>query len=497
MKEKLLKINYLNIVITLLMVAILFVRIENNLLKYISCITVVIISVVLSIVLKKLDSKKIKFEYYYLIFAIILGILYLIFLPVAENPDSNADYLRSLEISNFNITTPIKDGKVGREYPKTIDKVYRLVRIKNVKYKDVKETLDYKLEGDTKFYEYANKAFYAFPCYIPQAVGIGIGRLLNLPIYYQSIIGRAFNYAVFVFFVFLAIKFIPVKKELVFLIALLPITIQEAISLSPDCITIATSILFVSLIVHFKVSKNILSKKWKILLFLIAILLSLSKIVYVPICFLIFLLPNECFKTKKEKYVYCMLLSFVSLGINLLWLTKSSQYLVAYKAITDSKQQLQFIMDHPLRYVLIMINTFEVFCIDWINQLIGYALGRYHIGIPAIIITIFFVLLLRSIISNSNNNKKRLFNKFNMLYITAIVMIVAVLICNSLYLECTPLFVGHIDGIQGRYFTPLLLIISMIFMDNNKEKENNNNSLIRYTVLANILAIVFIINYFI
>jgi len=181
--------------------------------------------------LKKCFKNNLPLHKIYLIFAIILGGFYILGFPPSQLPDDTPDYLRSLEVSQFHITSIQKGKSVGREMPTNIKKVY-----KAKKYNDVIKNKDIKLNKEKDFLTFANKALYAFVCYIPQAIGVGIGALLGLPIFLQITLGKILNYALFVLLLYLSIKFIPSKKMLLFFIALLPITMQEAASLSPDAI---------------------------------------------------------------------------------------------------------------------------------------------------------------------------------------------------------------------------------------------------------------------
>lgn len=82
-------------------------------------------------------------------------------------------------------------------------------------------------------------------------------------------------------------------------------TMQEAVSLSPDAMTIAVSIALISFILYFRNGpEKALQKKHFIILSALLIALSLCKIVYLPLCFLIFLIPTKCFQSKKQKYLF-------------------------------------------------------------------------------------------------------------------------------------------------------------------------------------------------
>lgn len=491
MKEKLQKLDYLNIVMTLVAILYAILKIEGIKNTIISVIIIIFASLFTNYVLKMMRRKNIKLEYIYLIFAIVIGIGYLIALPVVKIPDSRNDYLRSLEISNLNITTTKKGTKVGRYYSTNIDKVYRLENKSGVKYKDINLIKDRELNDEKKFYTYATKSLYAFVCYIPQAIGVGIGKLLNMSIYNQTILGKIFNYALFVLLVFTAIKYIPVKKELVFFLAMLPMTVQEALSLSPDSMTIATSIFFVSMLIYFKTSKEMFNMKWKIILFIISILLSMCKIVYLPLCFLILLIPKDKYNSKKEKYIYCSILLLTVVVLNLTWLRYSSRYLVAFLGRSNSSLQLKFILGNPIKYCFIIFNTIDLYSIVWLEQLLGLSIGIYSIPTFSVYIISSAFLLILYTIRNDKSKKQFLFNNIEKGYTLLIALGTFILICTSLYMQWTEPYLNYIDGIQGRYFIPLVLLISMVFM--TKEKDIKYKNTITYSVLINVAALVAVV----
>ena len=47
-----------------------------------------------------------------------------------------------------------------------------------------------------------------------------------------------------------------------------------------------------------------------------------------------------------------------------------------------------------------------------------------------------------------------------------------------------------IEGIQGRYFIPLLLLLAGAFMSNKKNDMNLNNNLVLFMICANVMALI-------
>ncbi len=450
---------------------------------------VLVVEILFFFFLKNQRKKAFPLEKTYLFIAIFFGLLYIFAFPLSQLPDERSDYLRSLEVANFHATSVQKGTAVGREFSTHIDKVYS-----SETYEDMKDVSNLKLNEETKFYTFSNKSLYAFVCYLPQALGIGISSLLGFSIVFQSLLGKIFNYAFFVLLMYLSIKYIPFKKILVFFIALLPMTVQEAASLSPDAMTIAVSVALISFVLYFRngtIKK--LQIKHLVCLSLLVIALSMCKIVYLPLCFLIFLIPQERFQSKKQKYLFCSILSIVVIILNLTWLNISSQYLVAFESRSNSSEQLKYILSNPIRYIGTIFNTIDSYSITYLGQMVGQSLGVFNVQTSSVMVIVSLVILFYLIVKREKTKevKEAVFSFKEKIFILLMALGTLLLMFTSLYMQWTAVYSDFVDGVQGRYFIPLLLVFAMLFM-NKKEKVSKaeDYNLVSCSVLTNIMALI-------
>ncbi len=427
---------------------------------------------------------RLKIETLFLIFSITFGIFYIFGFPPSQLPDDSSDYFRSLEVSEFHLTTPKKDKVYGRSYSVNVEKVYS-----SKSYSDVISNMNMKLEGKKKLYTYTNKSLYSFVCYIPQAIGVGIANILKLPIVFQILLGKIFNFSFYVLAIYLAIKYIPVKKELIFFMSLLPISMQEATSLSADSMTIWATFSLFAFTMWSKIKEIKFTKRHYIILSLLLLFISLSKIVYLPLCFLILLIPTSCFKSKKQKIIYCCFVLFVSILFNMIWLKISAPYLDQFMSSrkSNSSDQLMYIISNPLEYVLILFNTVDKFLFTYSEQMIGYSLGAWTVNTSYIFAAVSLIMLLYMVVKN--NRKVFLLNNYEKIFSFLILIGTTLLIFTSLYLQWTELRAHFVDGIQGRYFIPLIPIVSLLFMTKNDEEKINFCSLM-IVIMFNIVALI-------
>ena len=445
-------------------------------------------------VYKKWNGSNIKIENIFLFTIIPLGIFYLLAFPYGTIMDEQNHFLRIYEITDGHFISVINEKGQGGNF---LTSSFAQIPPKVVDYETQAEMFHVKAIEDKSFYEFSNTVLYSFICYIPQAIGVGIGKLFNLSFIMQVFMGRATNFICYVAIVYFAIKFLPFKKGFVYVIATLPITMQEMVSLSPDALTIAMSIAIVSFTLYMIYTKKDQMNKFQIaMMCVISIVLSMCKIVYLPLCLILFLIPKERFGTLKKKNIMILTLAVFVVSINLGWTAHVSRYLDSGVNGSSSSEQIDYIIHNPHKLVPIAVNTMsnENVIGQILLSMFGALLGYYkvHVFLPYIymLIAIFIVSLLIENEKIVENGKKMLigFCAFS----------VVVLMGLSLYIQWTPLKNEWISGIQGRYFIPIMLLLAILCT--NKKIEFKGKLLNEYTLLfillANLSAISQIILYF-
>ncbi len=440
---------------------------------------------------------KIKPEIAFLIISIPIGLLYCIATPFGKTPDEITHATKALDISYGHFLSKAnEDGEAELTYSKQLDNIFSL---NNKTYEDYFDSINDKSNNEETVYKFSNMALYSPICHLSQAVGILITRLLGTDLIVQLYAGRIMNLLVSLFLIYFAIKYIPFNKILVILIALLPISMQEMASLSSDALTIAISLFYVAYILYLRFDDNKLElnkKDWFILI-LSTLIVSMSKIVYLPLCLLLFLIPERKLKSKKNKILKLGSLFIGVTVLNLLWIAYSSRFLIEYNIGVNSKEQVLFILKNPIQYLFIMIRTLNIYFQEWWLGLVGYDLGifgLYTINISYIYAYSLSIVLVCLLFVNETNNVK--IDKTTRIICVIIFICIAILIFTSLYVQFNKVKNTQIIGIQPRYFIPLLLLIPIIC--NNRILVFNKNVdykyLFMYIIFLSIHTLSFIIN---
>ncbi len=435
----------------------------NGNIKYFILLAFIVVELLMFIIVRKYKDK-LSIEKLFLLLIIPFSIMYMVFIPIGRVPDEGGHLYRAYEISNGHLVSDLDEKNQGGrntpiEYIELFDTKYD-----RISYKD--EIDDIQSERNTEMYfsVFANTSLYSFVCYLPQTIGIFIGRVLNLKPLFVAYMGRFTNIAINISIIYLAIKLIPKKKELLLFISLMPMFLQELISLSPDGFTNALSMLLLSLVLYFRNRDKLISNKEVALLGLVCMILSQCKIVYIPLCLSIFMIPYTKFGNKKNKYLKIGLVLLLTVSLNIIWLSISSKYLMEFNEGVNSSEQLKYILTNPLNYIVAILRTIKMYYSLLIKNVIGGSLCYFDVNISTIWIAIYyFIIFMTSIFDDEK------IEKINIFLILFIVLSIVGLIFTSLYIQWNPYQNTFVDGVQGRYFIPLLAYLLYIININKKK----------------------------
>ena len=409
-------------------------------------------------------KKEINIEKMYLIFAITLGILYVIISPVFTQSDESFHFIRAYQVSRFHFFSK-RDNIQAYDYmPKSIlDTLYddndKWPEIKN--YTDSINENKIKLDKKNVIRVDVRASNYIFINYLPQAFGIRIGTILDLSPYMLGLLGRIFNLVACILLYYFGLKIIPIFKKTYAVILLMPTVISYAASMSADGLITAFAFLLIALVTKFIYEKKKMDWKSIILFLIIVTYVSTCKMCYLPLIGILLFIPKECFENSKKRYIFSISLIVYGVLCGLLW----------YKL---SATELQSGVDYP--FVTRMIN----FCEAYINSMISNA-GSYLFNIvggnymyqnrvhPYIILPIIYLLLF---ISTIKSEEKSIELRYMYKVLTAgIIFIVVTLIGYALYFGNTTFGEPTIIGIQGRYYVPVILLLPL-YIKGSKIKTN-------------------------
>lgn len=406
------------------------------------------------------NKKDLKPEKALLYIVPIFAILMSITIPVSRGHDEFAHWIRSYEVSEGVLLTPIIDNQAVTTLPKAVQNVVAEREKAVFKYVDAIKLLDVKIdENDVGPFYNPNAATYCFVQYLPQATGINIGQLFTDNPLLLAYMARLVNLITCMIILYFAIKLIPFGKNILLLIATIPIAIEGFTTMSPDGITIAICALFIAYLLNVIFNKEKCGKKEIIILTVIGAIVSLCKIVYLPIVFLSLMIPKNKFESRKKQVLSILTIIMVGVICNLVWLYIGSSVLLDTNT-SGSVSKVSTILSMPILYAQKLISTFLNGSNNYFLSLFGGQLEWNEVARTDIIPYILAILALVATFSESK--LKNAFNKFQKIIICFVIISIILLIFTSIYIQWSGKDYAYINGVQGRYFLPILCLVLFI-----------------------------------
>ncbi|MBP5204842.1 DUF2142 domain-containing protein, partial [Candidatus Saccharibacteria bacterium] len=424
-----------------------------------------------------------------LIIAIPLGLLYVFTIPVGRSVDEPTHYYRAYDISQGKFVSDSNENGGGAEVS---IKYQEAIRKENVSYVDYSPRLSITAsnEDEKEFVLYGNTAIYFFTCYLPQSVGIFIGDLLHSPILVGAYLGRLFNLLFFILVIFFSIKKIPVLKSAIFFVSLLPMMLHQAASLSSEVMTYIAAVgLFAFVMYHlYRKTKAGFTIKDYIIMCTLCVLLGMCKYAYLPLCLIVLIIPMEKFGTKRRKYLSIGLLAGGIIIMNIIWFFIAKDLLKLQQlGGYDVNSQLQYILHNPIKFIVAIMNTVAYKGWSTIGSAVGANLEWFDVGINDLLVSLvvivfcFSIYRYREVVISPSLKHAAIF----IFIITTIGFIVIE------YLTWTPMGANYVDGIQGRYFLPMLFMVPLFFMKTSKKQSLQQTSVPKLQKIDQSMSFVF------
>lgn len=472
--------------------------------------TIVGLSVVILVIVLSEKSENI-----FAAMALIFGLIFMIIITPMSPPDEQKHYEYSYQLSSYMMGQGKNHTKIEREYQDYTHFAGHM---------NVSDTYSAFEEEINKDYEHEDKyeiitenndideATY-FLCYIPQAIAITICRLLSLNFYKLFYAGRLFNLLFYVGCVYFAVKKTPVHKTLFGIIATMPIFIQQAASYSYDACLNGCMLLVASFLFDWLNKKDTISNKEIIELFLIILYLIPLKVVYSLFIFCFAFVPYEKFGSKKRKYVALFIL-FIPVVILLFnFFTPYIEKVIKnFKETIDFNYELNliatsdellsqaakdpyyvgYIVRNPGEIIALYLRTIRLCIKVWFYEALGRSLSGVSLVLPLKINHFMLITLLASMFIKENYVTPI---KVRVSFI-AIACAIGIFAMTGMLLTWTAIGSEIVQGMQGRYFSPLLFFVMTVINNPKIYLPKITNKYIIYAqVLMMFEVIVYVLSY--
>ena len=431
---------------------------------------------------------RVKLEWVFLAVALSLGFLYMLTMTPLSIPDEPFHYVTSLHLSST-MMSPFSDNFTRAsdfDFPCgfghfNVPSGY--IRLLN--------------EGIQSTYSYTvpprNLGYHTYPVqYLPQAIGVSLARLLGLNFLGLFYFGRFFNLLFFVLCGFFAIRALDEFKLPLLIIGILPMTLHQAASFSPDSFINGASLLLIAYIIRFIYQKDDVRLRDIVIMACAAVLLAPAKTVYTFIVLLVFFaLPYKYGWKNAKGYLIAFGIFAIAVAnimlFNLLNLVSTLEPSDMEAWHGGVNYNVSFIIEHPWLTIWVFLNTIRVMGLNLFYGMFGHILSGLSLVLPLWYIYVFIFILFASIFYGKKDSFVPSWPQRAWFAVICACVVLARML--DMFLGWTPYGSPIILGLQGRYFIPILPLAALIL----RSKLKLNAALYPYILIAAAICVHFLI----
>ncbi len=307
---------------------------------------------------------------------------------------------------------------------------------------------------------FGNMQQYPFVPFVPQALGIAIGRVFGAPPLALLYLARLANLIAGTLLVVFAVRLLPAYKWLAVMVSLTPMALSLRASASADVTSTGAAFLLAAGVARLAWGQDEPARRRDLVLIVVSsAVLCAAKAAYVPLAFLVLLIPAVRFPRGGRARFLILDLS-VSLAVFLLALvTHRTTGVFRFDVAVDPGQQIETALAHPWDFLQLVAKDYVIHAPRYLVQFIG-KLGWLDTMLPTAFLVAYLSVLLALAFVDVEKIEIRPWQRG---VVAAAILAILVLISASQYAAWTPYKADHIEGIQGRYFIPLAPAAVWIF----------------------------------
>lgn len=295
-------------------------------------------------------------------------------------------------------------------------------------------------------------ALYPPLAYLPQALAIAVGRLFDVGPIGLLLLARLANLVAAVALVVAAIRIMPLARETMLLVALLPMSQALLPSASPDALTIAGGLLFFATVL-----RCLHDRRWSAgrlaLIAATGVLMCATKYVYLPLLITgvaVVLTPaGRRWQVAGVQVAVAIAAGLAAIG----WLAANRALDGDVRAGTDAAHQLLVFVHNPTGFVVLMMRSLVHDAGFLVQSTIG-VLGWTNLHLPKWEYAALVLAFPLSIAASRDTPSP--LPRLALLWFALLIGATLFLIYLGLFLVWTRLDSAFIEGVVGRYFLPFL-----------------------------------------
>lgn len=413
----------------------------------------------------------------FLLLALIFGVMFIFLGPPFSGPDETVHYLNICSLSHGHFFPTVENGEIGSYIGTEELRYYEDFAGKYIGYG---EKFSYvHLMVYTRAPMEATQVFVPstafevnFFAYLIPAFIVGVLRLLgfSLNAYNTMLLAKLANLVLFTVITYFALKKTKLFPKTMFLLALMPMTLYQAASLSYDALLLPCCFLLFAYATKLLTSAEdyVVTKNDIVAVCLAAAGIAASKAPYLCLFAIFLTIPIKKFGSRKRYFTCIGLIAGIAIAIYLIPTLITAITTSGSTAAPDpvAIEQRQYFFSHLYEFPAILFRTFDAFFDFWLESFVG-DFGWLDTPFPIVAIELYIGMLLLSAMIEATSIGDRIKWQTRVLSVASVI-IVALGTFIIMFLNHNPVHAGKLEvsvihGMQGRYFIPFALFIYIAF----------------------------------
>ena len=298
---------------------------------------------------------------------------------------------------------------------------------------------------------FQNTAQYGPVLYLPQVVGLLFGRVMDVSLAWTLVLARLINGLVACLVGFLALRICRRGRGLMFTTMLLPMTMSQFGSASSDALIISLSILAVALVSRVVAERRPAGRGEFALFVAIVLATTMAR----PSQLALAILAPTLYSRKDPASAIKLFIAAAAAAVVVVWMGIVARLMPPVPPELSPPDQLKLLLADPFLLPTLIVNTLAMQGV-WLMKTVVGGLGWLDAFMPGWYYRLAGAVLVAASIAPGNRGWAPWPVALALFTVAALVGTTGV----ALYVSWTPLGQLTINGMQGRYFLPVLPLLA-------------------------------------
>ncbi len=358
----------------------------------------------------------------FLVVGAVIGLLYAFMMPPLQVADEGSHFARLYSVSRGvcvaspDVDIPQSFAQLNESFPPWLER-HRKISIADLR-PSLKIPFDpFVMAGNGRqrsLDEFVNQNLYFCLPYVPASLVLNLGRHVGLSPLELMYLSRVSNLAVYLALTFLALRLLPHLRWILFCVALMPMVMHQAASVSADSMSFALAFLLCAYVFRLAFGRQpeaIGVRQYLVLgvlIVLVALTRSLPAVVVLPL-----VIPSARFGSPRNRWLAIAaytLLTVLCVGfwqhLNQANLERLAEARMMRAYVVDVHSNIRFLREHPVETASIFLRTVTDF--HYIRAKSTEIVGRFgwlSVSLPGWLVCLYLALLVASATTQSYDAK--------------------------------------------------------------------------------------------